>query len=98
VDALARLPNLPRALFDAYADAKARAYKRRLGTTLMPWGMRHWNKVFDQFGGNPLPYGLTAINRGVIQRLANFLFDQKLISKCVEVGELFIGASREFAE
>ena len=97
-DTLARLPNLPRALFDAYADAKVRAYKRRLGTTLMPWGMRHWNKVFDQFGGNPLPYGLTVINRNVIQRLANFLFDQKLISKRVEVEKLFIGASREFAE
>lgn len=64
----------------------------------MPWGMRHWNKVFDQFGGNPLPYGLTEINRNVIQRLANFLFDQKLISKRAEVDELFIGASREFAE
>ena len=68
-DALRRLPKLPQALFEAYAEAKKRAYKRRLGTTLMPWGTRHWNKVFDQFGGNPLPYGLTDLNRSVVDRL-----------------------------
>lgn len=97
-DALRRLPGLPRALFEAFAEAKARAYKRRLGTTLMPWGMRHWNKVFDQFGGNPLPYGLNALNRDVVGRLAGFLFEQKLISKKPEVDELFIPESRKFAE
>jgi 4,5-dihydroxyphthalate decarboxylase len=97
-DALRRLPKLPKALFTAFADAKARAYKRRLGTTLMPWGMRHWNKVFDQFGGNPLPYGLNAVNRDVVGRLAGFLHDQKLISKKPSVDELFIPESRAFAE
>ena len=97
-DTLERLPALPRALFDAFADAKARAYKRRLGTTLMPWGMRHWDKVFDQFGGNPLPYGLTGVNRNVVQRLADFLFDQKLISQKTGVDELFIPESLKFVE
>ncbi len=97
-DALRRLPKLPKALFTAFADAKARAYKRRLGTTLMPWGMRHWNKVFDQFGGNPLPYGLTPLNRDVVDRLAGFLHDQKLISKKPSVDELFIAESRSFSE
>jgi 4,5-dihydroxyphthalate decarboxylase len=97
-DALRRLPNLPRALFGAYAEAKARAYKRCLGTTLMPWGMRHWSKVFDQFGGNPLPYGLTDVNRSVVDRLAGFLFDQKLISKKPNIDDLFILESRAFAE
>lgn len=97
-DALRRLAKLPKALFTAFADAKARAYKRRLGTTLMPWGMRHWNKVFDQFGGNPLPYGLTQVNRDVVGRLAGFLHDQKLIAKQPSVDELFIPESRAFAE
>jgi 4,5-dihydroxyphthalate decarboxylase len=97
-DALRRLPKLPQALFEAYVEAKKRAYKRRLGTTLMPWGMRHWNRVFDQFGGNPLPYGLTELNRSVVDRLAGFLFDQKLISKKPGVDDLFIPESRAFAE
>lgn len=97
-DALRRLPKLPKALFAAFAEAKARAYKRRLGTTLMPWGMRHWNRVFDLFGGNPLPYGLTKLNRDVVDRLAGFLHHQKLISRKPEVDELFIPESRGFAE
>jgi 4,5-dihydroxyphthalate decarboxylase len=97
-DALKRLPKLPRALFSAFAEAKARAYQRRLGTTLMPWGMRHWNRVFDQFGGNPLPYGLNKVNRDVVGKLAGFLFEQKLISKRPSVDELFIPESRAFAE
>ena len=97
-DALKRLPKLPQALFSAFAEAKARAYKRRLGTTLMPWGMRHWNKVFDQFGGNPLPYGLNEVNRDVVGKLAGFLFEQKLISKKPPVDDLFIAESRAFSE
>lgn len=91
-DALARLPRLPQALFQAYSEAKVRAYKRRLGTTLMPWGMRHWNKVFDQFGGDPLPYGLNEINRSVVARLASFVHDQKLASRQLSVDELFLPA------
>jgi 4,5-dihydroxyphthalate decarboxylase len=97
-DALARLSQLPQALFEAYAESKKRAYKRRLGTTLMPWGMRHWLKVFDQFDGDPLPYGLTRLNRSVISRLAAFLYDQKLTSRELSMEELFLPQCRELAE
>ena len=97
-DTLARLPHAPRAVFDAYAQCKAAAYKRRLGTTLMPWGQRHWTKVFDQFGGNPLPYGLNAINRQVVDKLAGFLHDQKLIARMPDVDSLFIAESMAFQE
>lgn len=97
-DALERLPDLPKALFQTYSEAKQRAYKRRLGTTLMPWGMRHWIKVFDQFGGDPLPYGLNDTNRGVITRLASFLYDQKLASRELSVDELFLPQCKDFAE
>jgi 4,5-dihydroxyphthalate decarboxylase len=97
-DALARLPLLPQALFEAYAESKARAYKRRLGTTLLPWGMRHWVKVFDQFGGDPLPYGLTVLNRSVIERLSGFLYEQKLTSRQLSVDELFLPELRSLAQ
>jgi 4,5-dihydroxyphthalate decarboxylase len=97
-DVLKRLPTLPRALFEAFVEAKERAYERRLGTTLVPWGMRHWNRVFDQFGGDPLPYGLNKANRDVVGRLAEFLFDQKLISKRQDVETLFIPESRGLTE
>ena len=62
----------------------------------MPWGMRHWNSVFDQFGGDPLPYGLTPLNRDVVKRLAGFLYDQKLISREPDIDGLFIPESLRF--
>ena len=97
-DTLERVPNAPKALFEAYAQSKAAAYKRRLGTTLVPWGNRHWIKMFDRFDGNPLPYGLTPLNRDVVARLAGFLADQRLISKAPEVDRLFLPQSLSFSE
>jgi 4,5-dihydroxyphthalate decarboxylase len=90
-DTLQRLPELPRVLLEAYEQAKARAYARQLGATLMPWGARHWKKTFDQFAGDPLPYGLNDINRKVVSTLARFLHEQKLIERQPELDPLFIG-------
>jgi 4,5-dihydroxyphthalate decarboxylase len=89
-DVLQRLPALPGVLFKAYEQAKARAYARRLGATLVPWGARHWEKIFDRFGGDPLPYGLNGINRKVVSTLARFLHEQKLIERQPELDSLFI--------
>jgi len=89
-DALTRLPRLPRALFDAYSQAKASAYRRRLGTTLLPWGVQYWNDVFEQFGGDPLPYGLCGVNRTAIALLSKYMYDQKLISREPDINSLFI--------
>jgi hypothetical protein len=79
-------------LFDAYEKTKARAYARQLGTTLMPWGARHWRKTFDQFGGDPLPYGLNDLNRKVVGTLARFLHEQKLIARTPDLDDLFLSA------
>ncbi len=95
-DALQRLPGVARSLFEAYAEAKANAYARRLGTTLLPWGARYWKKIFDQFGGDPLPYGLNEINRKVIAKLAKHLYDQKLIAWEPSVEALFLPGADKF--
>lgn len=79
-------------LFEAYEQAKALAYARQLGTTLMPWGARLWKKTFDQLGGDPLPYGLNDINRKVVGTLARFLHEQKLIERKPDLDALFVGA------
>ncbi len=89
-DVLQRHPTLPKVLFDAYQTAKLRAYDRRLATTLVPWGARHWAKVFGFFGGDPLPYGVTPENLDVVSRLAGFLYDQRLITKLPSVPDLFL--------
>jgi 4,5-dihydroxyphthalate decarboxylase len=88
--ALSRLPQLPLALFAAYTESKERAYRRRLGTTLVPWGRQYWTKVFDQFDQDPLQYGLTPVNRNVIGQLARFLYQQKLTSYELSIDELFL--------
>lgn len=90
-DILTANTGLPAALFDRYTAAKVAAYRRQLGTTMVPWAARHWKKVFDQFGGDPLPYGLTELNRSVVQRLAGFLYDQKLIAAQPDIDALFVG-------
>jgi len=95
-DTLARAPNAPQAIFSAYAEAKTRAYARQLGTTLMPWGARHWKNVFDRFGGDPLSYGLNENNRKTIARLSKYLHDQGLIAQEPDVGSLFVPGSETF--
>lgn len=97
-DTLDRLPGLALCLFEAYADSKARAYSRRLGATLVPWGKRYWAKIFEIFGGNPLPYGLTEANRLVIETLVGYLCEQKLIAKKSKIDALFVPGSVEFRE
>jgi len=89
-DVIQRLPGLPHVLFEAYEQAKAGAYARQLGATLMPWGARHWKKTFDRFGGDPLPYGLDDINRKVVGTLARFLHEQTLIGRIPDLQKLFL--------
>jgi 4,5-dihydroxyphthalate decarboxylase len=89
-------PKLASALWQAYDACKARAYQRRLGTTLAPWSGGHWGKTFALFDGDPLPYGLTAANSRVIERLGTYLRDQGLIRSLPPVHALFspVGSPR----
>lgn len=75
-DALENCPDLPEAVARAYLRAKSDAYKTRLGATLVPWGKSYWSQIFEIFGGDPLPYGLTATNRTVVSTLAKYLAGQ----------------------
>ena len=47
-------------------------------------------KTFDQFGGDPLPYGLNEINRKVVVKLAKYLYDQRLIARKPNMQALFL--------
>ena len=79
-----------RAVAEAYAAAKENAYRRQLGTTLVPWGKSYWAKTFARFGGDPLPYGLTPSNRMVVAKLAEYLHDQGFIPAAPELDSLFV--------
>ena len=97
-DLLEKVPEVPKLLFDAYAASKARAYERRLGATLVPWGKRYWTDVFDFFGGDPLPYGLTERNRAVVAKLDEYLHEQKFTSKRWTPESLFVEGAADFRE
>jgi 4,5-dihydroxyphthalate decarboxylase len=97
-DYLDAVPRAPLALFQAYAESKAKAYKRRLGTTLVPGGKFYWAEVFESFGGDPVPYGLTEQNRKVIAKLAGYLLEQRLIERLPTIDELFVDGSPGFRE
>jgi 4,5-dihydroxyphthalate decarboxylase len=76
-------------LYDAYEDAKTRAYQRRLGATLVPWASAHWARTLELFGGDPLPYGWTSANRAIVARLAANLHEQGFIPAVPDVDRLF---------
>lgn len=89
-DVLDENPALADVVYGAYAAAKERAYRRQLGTTMVPWGKVHWARSFELFGGDPLPYGLTPINRLVINRLMRDLHQQGFIKSVPDVDALFV--------
>ena len=88
-DVLQKYPDAAAAVFRAYESAKQQAYERQLGATLVPWGRQYWTEKFELFGGDPLPYGLTPVNRMVVERLATYLKRQGFIPDVPGVDELF---------
>jgi 4,5-dihydroxyphthalate decarboxylase len=86
-------PALPKALVAAYGHAMERAKNRRLGVTLLPWGNDNWSQTMEIFGHDPLPYGLGAGNRAVIDKLQDYLLEQGLISRRQAITDLFVGES-----
>jgi 4,5-dihydroxyphthalate decarboxylase len=89
-DVARAMPGLAAAVSQAYSECKARAYRRRLGTTLTPWSAEHWANTFALFAGDPLPYGLTATNRRGIELLGTYLRDQGLIRGLPPLDDLFL--------
>jgi 4,5-dihydroxyphthalate decarboxylase len=88
--AIAANPMLPSVLMDAYSESMARARQRRLATTFLPWGKDNWKEVMDMFGQDPLPYGLETSNRIVINKLQDYLVEQRLIRRRHDVSSLFV--------
>jgi 4,5-dihydroxyphthalate decarboxylase len=88
-EAVARSPRLPDALFAAFSHSMRRAKQRRLATSFLPWGAVGWDEAMEVFGGDPVPYGLTASNVGTIDKLQEYLLEQQLIGRLQPVEGLF---------
>jgi 4,5-dihydroxyphthalate decarboxylase len=88
-DVAQNLPEIVGAVARAYLRAKEDAYRRRIGSTLVPWGKNYWDKTFNFFGDDPIPYGLTPQNRSVISLLCRYLQEQGLIKHVPSIDSLF---------
>lgn len=88
-DILGRAPALPAAVYAAYCDSMTVAKRRRLGASFIPWSGSAWGAVMDLFEEEPLQYGLSPANRTVIDKLQDYLLEQRLISRRMSLAELF---------
>src|SRR4051812_39499257 len=74
-DVLEARPHIAQAVSAAYEDAKARGYRNNPAAMTLPSGV----------AGDPLPYGLTPLNRHVVATLAGYLERQRFISRAPDI-------------
>lgn len=95
-DVLAAHPELPAALFTAYATAK-RDYVAELaaGTIAEPSAHdKRYQRAMAVLGGDPLPYGIEP-NRAMIELLISHATRQKIISRPVTPADVFAASTHD---
>jgi len=87
-----RYPWLPRSLYDAFVEAKRRAYERLSFTAALPvslpWLVAEAEETRALMGDDPFPYGV-ARNRKTLETLAGYTFRQGLAPRRLELEEMF---------
>jgi 4,5-dihydroxyphthalate decarboxylase len=85
-------PWLPRALYEAFAEAKRVAYQRVADTAVLPyvlpWLVAEVEETRALMGDDPFPYGVRQ-NRTTVETLAGYSFRQGLAPQRLAVEELF---------
>jgi 4,5-dihydroxyphthalate decarboxylase len=85
--------SIARRLFDAFVEAKRRAYEA-LGqgvflTTSLPLQIAYVEHTRALFGDDPFPYGVHR-NRHTIETLARYVYEQGMADRLVPVEEIFV--------
>jgi 4,5-dihydroxyphthalate decarboxylase len=85
-------PWLPRALYDAFTEAKCLAYRRLADTAVLPyvlpWLVAEVEETRALMGDDPFPYGVSR-NRKTVETLASYAFRQGLAPRRLPLEELF---------
>jgi 4,5-dihydroxyphthalate decarboxylase len=85
-------PWLPRAFYDAFAEAKRLAYRRLADTAalpyVLPWLVAEVEETRALMGDDPFPYGV-ARTRKTVETLAGYSFRQGLAPRRLAAEELF---------
>ena len=94
-------PWLPRAIFDAYSQAKTAAYQlmNRLNwvTDMLPWYSAELEATQTVMGENFYPYGI-APNAKTLNALFEYSYRQGLASRQLTIEEVFLPGTLDFAE
>lgn len=100
-DVAAAHPWLPKAVFDAYAEAKEVAYRTQdrltWATDMLPWYSAELEDTRALIGRNYYPYGFEA-NRTSFETLFNYSHRQGLASRVLTPEEVFLEGTLDFAE
>jgi 4,5-dihydroxyphthalate decarboxylase len=56
---------------------------------MLPWMTAELDEIEEVFGGDPWPYGIEP-NRRALEALVEYLLDQSMIAKPVQVDDLFV--------
>lgn len=100
-DTAAEHPWLAKAVFDAYSEAKFKAYrtKDRLtwATDMLPWYSQELDNTRQLMGRNFYPYGIEP-NRTTLETLFRYSHEQGLADRLLTVEETFLPESLEFTE
>jgi 4,5-dihydroxyphthalate decarboxylase len=85
-------PWLPRALYEAFAEAKRLAYQRLADTAVLPyvlpWLVAEVEETRALMGDDPFPYGVSR-TRKTVETLAGYSFRQGLAPRRLTMEELF---------
>ena len=100
-DVMQSHPELPRALFDAYSQAKQLAYDairtNAYYMTALPWIAQESDATRELMGDNYWPYGIEA-NRKTLEALLQYSYEQGLAKRKVPIEELFHPSTLDFNE
>ena len=91
-DLVRKHPWLPRALYEAFVEAKRLAYRRLADTAVLPyvlpWLVAEVEETRALMGDDAFPYGVSR-NRKTVETLAGYSFRQGLAPRRLAVEELF---------
>jgi 4,5-dihydroxyphthalate decarboxylase len=82
---LQRYPEVTRAVFDAFTEAKERFVTQLRDGTVTD---SVYTKVLQTTGTDPLPYGIEA-NRAMLEQLMDYALDQRILTRRVEIDDMF---------
>jgi 4,5-dihydroxyphthalate decarboxylase len=100
-DAIKANPQLPKAVFDMYSQAKQKAYENLETTTslkvTLPWVTQEFEDTRRLMGENFWAYGIEA-NRKELELVMRYVYEQGLIKSPLQFEELFHASTLQLTE